>query len=586
MKLKHKFFYFICILFFINKLFAQDNSQQINQIDLQRLIYEQPDSAYDLVKKKESEYLKTKNWEQYFSILSLKGMVEISFKRYNTAILILNRCDSFYRIKNDSIYLSSIYNTFGRVFEEMGDLNLEVTYLTKSLNYCNQMKFPENKFLISSNLGFLYVQKKSIDSATYFFEQAKKLLPQLKDPQFEFILKESYASLLFLKKQYNQSLSYILEVLEVNKHSLSVSTIANLILAADNFIELKNYPKASKYLDSALKISKQLGIIKNELEVYKRQILIDTSTNNWDKAFKTNFKYQQLKDSIFSEENNLKSKELILKYQTEVSDKQNLLLQKEKKVISNYLIFSIVSLLLLTSVIFLMYRNNKKVKQFSTFKDSIITIISHDLRSPLIALQDLNSLLSLYLRKNDFGKIEQLANDIDIASCNINNQSTNLLIWAKGNNNQQLIFKKQNDVVTIIDSVLNLYSQILDSKSIKVSKHTNRVVQELQTSEFVLELILRNWIDNVVKHSKPKNIDIELQNAFPQITIKDDGNLSIEEQQNIIEHFRNTNNLQFRIERGLGLGLMAFYANKIGYNINLAKDNSTNVFTIGWKQNG
>lgn len=575
--------FLVAFLLFINISFAQNKfDTSINTIKALKEIY--PDSALKILRYK-LELLKN-NEQQYFSNLLLMANQLASINKNDSAIKLYLQCDGYFAKHSDSFSLYSINAGLGKVYDNLNDYNTEKKYQFRALNFCNGNQFPKNKLTQYTNIASLYAQYYQFDSVLFFYKKARNYLPLLNEKDFieysnflEFV--EAYP--LAYSKKFQQSNNNLKKALSYYRLTNKINALYCYQLFAYNYNKLKQYNNTIVYVDSALGIANELKLHNEILKIKDLKYQADSGAGNWYQAQKTLREINLLKDSIFNVEN-LKSKdELITKYQAEKKELQNIQLANEKQTLANYIKIILVFFLVLIILFYFIVKQSKKIKEFALVRENIISIISHDLRSPLLALQDLNTLASHYIKKNDFYKFNKVATDIDMASSNISTLSDNLLVWVKSQHkNYQQELKKIKNAKQIIDNTIKLYQPILQAKSIEINVNEMQESQQLLANDFVLNLIVRNWLDNVVKHANPTNINVLLQNKIPQISIVDDGILDNETIHYINTQLQQPNNMYAENKGSLGLSLMAYYANKVNYKIVVKKENSQNLFYISW----
>jgi signal transduction histidine kinase len=202
---------------------------------------------------------------------------------------------------------------------------------------------------------------------------------------------------------------------------------------------------------------------------------------------------------------------------------------------------------------------NEKTQELTTsnqLKDTLLAIISHDVKSPLNALKGtLNLLNSNSLNANEITNITLQLEDQVQNTCIL---VDNILHWSASQNRALKIDKKQTNITPLIKECFQLFSY-------QASKKNIRLINEVDHNLFVLadpniiRLVLRNLVSNALKFSN-ENSSINIscydsqRNAY--LVIKDQGigmdKTSIENLFNLDKNVIRTGTKQ---ELGTGLGL-------------------------------
>ena len=275
-------------------------------------------------------------------------------------------------------------------------------------------------------------------------------------------------------------------------------------------------------------------------------------------------------------------RDLQIKYQTDKKEQENRYLLTTQKL---YKIGVAIILLLLSVILLLLLKTkkqNKKLSELIFFRDKIQTIISHDFRSPLFALQGLYEQAKYYIERNDLISLKKISINIDEASNKMGNLLRNLLIWSESLERKKVVANKEMLPQAEIANTIGLYQSIIENQSIVIKNNICRHIV-IKGNANVFELLVRNWLDNLLKYAKPQNIEIVAsQNTYQTtISIIDDGNIDIKVvtkiQQQISSKFEG---LIDETSTGLGLGLMLFFANQEGWKMELKTIENKNEFTI------
>ena len=200
--------------------------------------------------------------------------------------------------------------------------------------------------------------------------------------------------------------------------------------------------------------------------------------------------------------------------------------------------------------------NNDHLETTNTAKDKLLSIISHDLRSPISSLQ---SLLSLF-NTNNIARTD-LVDFFGKLLSRVENTSTmleNLLHWSmyqlKG---LEPILEKVN-LQMIIDECINLYRMQAEQKHILIDNSLKTDVHVFADVE-MLKVILRNLISNALKFTYSGGMVIIMtmtKENFAVISVKDTGVGISPENQSKMFAMNNFTTPGTEKEKGTGLGLM------------------------------
>ncbi len=335
---------------------------------------------------------------------------------------------------------------------------------------------------------------------------------------------------------------------------------------------------AEIYALQGFDISKKIKSLEGQKDCSKTLYEIGKKRSDFDTALKYHEIYQRL-SKVLSRRDTEKSLAMLKvklgyeKQKQELIDENNRSLAKQR----NYTILAFVIFFILLAITFLVYRNQKmqkrlykelqcktksleeneiELKEINTTKDKLFSIIGHDLRGPIGALQ---SLLDLFsggdLTKDEFvGQMPKLKSDVDSISFTLNN----LLSWGQTQMNGAVTKPRRISLNSIVEENINLLSKIAIKKSI-------RLINELPDNAYAwadknqIDIVVRNLISNALKFT-PENGLINIKAVEKkenwEITVRDTGiGMDPNTQSMIFSENSNFTTYGTNNEKGTGLGL-------------------------------
>ncbi len=335
---------------------------------------------------------------------------------------------------------------------------------------------------------------------------------------------------------------------------------------------------AQKYALEAYDISNRIKFLEGTQKCAKTLYNVNKNNNDFQKALAFHEIYQELSDTLHRNEN--KKSLTLLKTRSEYEQQKIALVQENKKALAKQrgLIYAgIITLAIFAIITFFIKRAEKIQKRLNTelrskkeklekqeaelkesndTKTKLFSIIGHDLRGPIGALQ---GLLQLFtdgeMNKSEFFDfIPKLKNDVDHIYFTLNN----LLSWG----NSQMNGARTNPGVVSLESLVNenisLLHEVAKAKAIRItSQLTSNTLVWSDSNQ--IDIVVRNLISNALKFT-PDNgmITITANEKEDQweVSVRDTGvgmdKITIEklfDKNNTITTY-GTNN-----EKGTGLGL-------------------------------
>ena len=150
--------------------------------------------------------------------------------------------------------------------------------------------------------------------------------------------------------------------------------------------------------------------------------------------------------------------------------------------------------------LFSIKRIKRELERTIESRDTLYSVIAHDLRSPLGSLQMMNNAILMMVDKDKVGdEVFEMLKMMNKTSEEIFLLLDNLLKWAKNRLNKQIVFKQVTDVNSIVDSTAQIYIPVAEQKGItleilNIDKELNGFVDI-----DMLKTILRNLVSNSLK---------------------------------------------------------------------------------------
>jgi signal transduction histidine kinase len=393
---------------------------------------------------------------------------------------------------------------------------------------------------------------------------------------------EAYQQLgkLALKQEiFSDAEGYYNHALDIYKNSSSADLdYAHAMLGLGEVaLGRKDYPTALQILKADLERLKAAHDDEKGLECLLYIASADSAAGNFKEANDYLQQYRVVYNTFYDEKKNKAAQRMLIEFDVERQNSENKILKTKYAEEENRLviILSAAGLILLgTLFLIVLYRQknaafkaieklqeetaekNKEMLLANNVKDKLISMIAHDVRSPLASVQNTLTLTrEEVISLEDFARLSQML-EMDIQ--HLTGMLDNTLMWAR----EQMIdisIKKVNfNIYTIIDDVIAMYQQTITSKGIMVYNHI-KPNTEVFSDKDIIATVLRNIVSNAIKFTpQGKSIYIEQTNIKSKvlISVKDEG-VGISD-----EVLKKINDKQFIStrgtdnEKGTGLGLL------------------------------
>lgn len=387
----------------------------------------------------------------------------------------------------DSVLLAQSYINIANTYASLENDDQAFEHYKRALVIYQQEKDQEGISLVYNNFGYMYQKQGNLQAALDAF----------------------YASYIIDKKQNN------LGALEVSSFN-----IGHL------YYDLNQLDSARHYLDYSQSISKQIYGLTYLLKSSKLLVDIALKEKDIPLAEKVFSDYAEYSNSLYNEE----------KLQNFLNAKNDLIIQKqefenqiltEKEQASKTILFWVASagflLLLLLIITLISIRNIKKsrrtlgelnkdlydkneeieiqkefLESISQEKDNLMSILAHDLRSPLSGIKGLNQVMR---DEGNFTEFQQeLAQTIDLAVDSGLKLINDILIIKKMEELDEELIMNEIDPKFFTNTIFESFQPLLLKKNQKLE--LNLISEEkLITNKEYLGSVIENLVSNAIKYS-------------------------------------------------------------------------------------
>lgn len=520
----------------------------------------------------------------------LKGDFDQSLNYYQQS-------EKIYETLKDNRRLVNALMSIGNVFFQNRNLIKAGDYYNKAELIIKQSKDSNQLSTLYSERGLIYDQTNKYDSALMYLEQSLAIAKLISN---EGLIANQLANIGLTYKHQKKTalaLQYFDSVL-VLYNKMEQIPMDNIAAMYNNIgatqAQAGNYAKAIEAFNKSIAGAQQVSIQGIVLENYRNMADMYGDMQDYKSQADYLKKYHALKDSLFSSDNKNLLTQLEADYLLEKKNislvKQAAETNKQKNQRNIFIVIAVGAILLLTALGFFYRRirqNNvllqekniqintqkEELQKLNQVKDRLFSIISHDLRNPLVTLRT-------YLTMFDNPSLSEekklrFKTQTQQAVIQTGDMLDNLLVWA----NMQ-IKNTQPSLTTVqledcIADAAGAAKAQAEQKNISIQ--TNIVATTATAEHHILEIVLRNIITNAVKYSNTGStvfIITQQINSSTEIIVKDEGiGMSAEQIAALLNNAaESTSGTQGEKGSGLGLFLVMELLKKINGSLRIESE--------------
>jgi signal transduction histidine kinase len=467
------------------------------------------------------------------------------------------------------------YYNIANIYFDQKQYETALDYHFKSLAIKGKLNDSRGIAFSFNNIANNYMELQEVDKALDYYQQAYVLFREINHQQGIAYTLGNIARIYKKNKQFSKALESLLQakaIMEEINDKQALIEAHNQI--ASVMISLRQYSSSEKHLLYGQLLARETGSEEALIDNYLEFSRLDSARNNMKGAFEWHKKYVAKKESIFDTQKSKQIAEMQAAFDLERKDQEIVLLNKETELHrsqrkNQLVIFACVLLTMFAVMSGLMYflrqkqKTNRKLEEqkkyseeLNRLNDKLFSIISHDLRNPLISLKSI-----LELAANQRITKEELT--VLLSSIGDNTQHVmdlldNLLNWAREHLSGDPVAFENMNLNEIVQNAINLLKPMADQKNI-------RLVDQLSNSAIIygnrnmIELVVRNLLSNAIKFTQSMGeviINCELNASYVTISIRDTGIGIPHDQLSKLFGTKNFSTRGTANEKGSGLGLI------------------------------
>lgn len=391
----------------------------------------------------------------------------------------------------------------------------------------------DHRAILAARLGILSeicTKQDLYDEAQAASERAIAIDRQIGDRRKLGVHLSQQATIYMRRQQYREALPILEESLRLLRETDNVrSLIITLVPYAQALTTQQRSGEAVEALRECVALSYRTGQRDTRLHAVHELALLQQSA-----AAKPYFDhYTRLRDSIYSDQMQERIAEMEVRYDTE---KKQLEIERQQAILSRQrltmVVILLLAVLLAVLIVFALWYARRQ-RAIAREKNRMVSILSHDLKSPALAQQRVLRLMADGGLPASPELMQELANaqdkQVDLV--------LNMLDYARLEAGRVVPEPILLDVALVAEDVVGLLAQQASQRGVVLR---TEVVQPLiaRFDRTMLHTILRNLVSNAIKFS-PAGSEVVIRIADACVSVEDHG-----------EGFGSTNG-----EKGTGLGL-------------------------------
>ena len=474
---------------------------------------------------------------------------------------------------------SILYENVADLYATQKDYDQALYFYEKVEKINSKIGNDINSAQTMSNVASIYAETEDFQNALFKINRSIKIFEQGDVWDWLAYAYEVKGKVYLKQKQFTRALYWYHKSAELHENLQDDRGIIDLYngMAEANFGLEKdsisqNYAMMAYEISSTIKSMEGIKKCSNTLyKVYKNQ-------EDYASALKFHEIFRQISDTLSRDENKMSMTML----KTEISHKnqQEALVLKNEKALAKqrlYIYIAILFVIIMGAIAFLVVRGQKILKKLNrelevqkedlelreaelwetnNTKNKLFSIIAHDLRGPIGALEGLLKLLnSGDIKESEFKEfIPKLKNDVNSISFTLNN----LLTWGQSQMREATTDPTNVDLNALVENNINLLSELAFTKMITMD---NLIVNKaiIWSDENQMDIVIRNLLSNALKFT-PNNGHITIgyvdRPDYLEVFVKDNG-IGMDEyvQEQILSKNTNITTYGTNNEKGTGLGL-------------------------------
>jgi len=426
----------------------------------------------------------------------------------------------------DSVGVASDYNEIGKLYSIMQDYPNAIDYFRRALKIFENLQLKKEMVHSYYLIGSAYSSKEDFDKALYYLLRASNSVQLLNDLDIQANTLGSLALAYTRTGEYEQALSFFNDAIRLAMNGASPAVRAELKWSLGNlYIELTQYDKAIEVLGNALQIARLTTPKAQLAKIHSSLSLAYEKISDYKMALDQFQKYTELEKEAISEEVQLKTKALHIRF-----DLEELKKQKEIAELSDKL------------------------------KEQFLANVSHEIRTPMNGVLGMTHLLS---RTNPNKEQQEYIDAIRLSANNLMSIINDILDFSKINAGKIEFSETEFSLRELIRSTMQIFQVRAEEKKIKIGCTIDYQVKDnLSGDPIRLNQILNNLLGNAVKFTEKGTVSLDVKllesgedTVKLKFTVKDSG-IGIPENklQTIFESFEQAGDSKKRYE-GTGLGL-------------------------------
>jgi signal transduction histidine kinase len=513
--------------------------------------------------------------------LRLKGLQQEFRSDYKAAIdYYLQSLDEARRIKQTAYEISALsdlaitYYNIGRAIEAK-KFYLQCASLAVQTNEIHTVVTSYN------NLGVIYNELGEHDSALVFLNEALIVGQQAPGKIDHSGTYNNMGNAYFKKKQYDRALYFFKS--NYRRHIKDSSDLTSLwtdhINLADVYIELKNYDSARFHADRAMFIAEKLGSKRKEADSYSILAKLNERTGNFQKAYQYLTKWYMLDTAMVNGTTQSTIAELQERFNAKEREAENKLLlerietERYRNRSVTYLAVALGIIGILIAIAFITKRNanrrlttqnemirrqNERLAELNHEKNTLISIVSHDLGTPFATIQMWSQVLQDEADSMN-GDQRKAVERINQAGSHGQQLIQRILDVETANRGDYKLRLENFDINLFIESVVDGFRPAAAHKEINLQTDSASEAIYVLSDKQLLLRILDNLISNAIKYS-PRGrtvwVNISDEADDVHIRVRDEGlGISKEEIPFLFSKYTRLSSRPTNGEPSTGLGL-------------------------------